>query len=200
MSGTTDGQAGHVHAVRAMAKGWWLFLLRGVTSILFGVLVILWPGAGLAVLLAFLAAWLAVDGVVSLVQAARGGEDPKGLHRSRTWMTIDGILSLVLAAVVLFNPGLSAVTLVIVVGAWALAVGGVRIWLAFKAKDWSLGLLGAVSVLLGLFLVAAPGPGLLAVIWYIGLEAMVMGGLFIAFGMRLRGVANDPHAEDLARG
>jgi uncharacterized membrane protein HdeD (DUF308 family) len=180
-------------AVRALARSWWMFLLRGLAGIVFGVLVWLLPGAGLVAILAFLAAWLFVDGVMSVVQAVRGGPDLKGRHRSRTWLGIDGVLSILMALVVLALPGLSAVALVVMVGAWAIAVGVLRIVLGWRAGDWLLGLLGALSVLVGIWLVLAPGPGILALVWLVGLQATVMGFLFLAFGWRLRRVANDPH-------
>jgi uncharacterized membrane protein HdeD (DUF308 family) len=184
-------------AIRALARGWWLFLLRGVVGILFGLLVWLMPGLGLVAVLAFLAAWLAVDGVASLVQAARGGADLTGRHRSRTWLAIDGVLSLLLALVVLLLPGISAVALVLMVGAWAIAVGALRIVLGWRAGDWMLGLLGVLSVLAGIWMVVAPGPGLLALVWLVGLQAVMMGFLFLAFGWRLRRVAHDPHGPEV---
>ncbi|WP_372616962.1 HdeD family acid-resistance protein [Falsiroseomonas sp.] len=185
-------------AVRALARSWWLFLLRGVVGIAFGLLVFLFPGPGLVAILAFLAAWMLVDGVASLIQAFRDEPDPAGRHRSRAWLALDGVLSLVLAAVILLLPGLSAVALVIAVGAWAIAVGGLRVVLGWRAGDWLLGLLGALTVLVGLWLVIAPGPGLLALVWLVGLQAMVVGFLFLAFGWRLRRIARDPHGPEAA--
>lgn len=197
MATDEGGAAGRFAAIRALARGWWLFLLRGIVGILFGILIFLFPGAGLALILAFLAAWMLVDGIASLVQAVRGGPDPTGRHRSRTWLAVDGVLSLLLAIVVLLMPGLSAVALVLVVGAWAIAVGALRVVLGWRAGDWLLGLLGALSVLVGLWLVIAPGPGLLALVWLVGIQALAMGFLFVAFGWRLRRVANDPNAADV---
>lgn len=188
-----EQRAARFPAIRALARGWWLFMLRGVVGILFGMLVWLLPGLGLVAVLAFLAAWLAVDGVAALVQAVRGGPDPKGRNRSRAWLAMDGVLSLVLAAAVLFLPGLSAISLVLMVAAWMIAVGGLRLVLGFRAGDWMLGLLGALSIALGIWLVVAPGPGLLALVWLVGLQAVMVGFLFLAFGWRLRRVANDPH-------
>lgn len=195
---TAEAPEGRFAAVRALARGWWLFLLRGLFGIAFGLLIFLFPGAGLVAILAFLAAWMLVDGIASLVQAARGGPDPTGRHRSRAWLALDGVLSLALGAAVFFLPGLSAVALVIVVGAWAIAVGAVRLVLAFRAGDWLLGLLGLLSVLVGLWLVVLPGPGLLALVWVVAIQAMVMGVLFLAFGWRLRRVAQDPHGPEAA--
>ena len=191
--GEPDLLAGRFAAVRALAKGWWLFMLRGALGILFGILIFLFPGAGLAFVLAFLAAWVAFDGIAALIHAIRGEPDPTARHRSRTWLALDGVASIVLAAVILMAPGISAIVLVIFVGAWAVAVGALRIAMAWRAGSWMLGLLGAISVLAGLWLMLAPGPGLLAVIWIVAIEAIAMGCLFVALGWRLRRVANDPH-------
>jgi uncharacterized membrane protein HdeD (DUF308 family) len=196
MSQTTtepDDLTGRFGAVRSLAKGWWLFMLRGVLGILFGILIFLFPGAGLAFILAFLAAWVLFDGAASLLHAVRGEPDPKGRHRSRTWLALDGVASLVLGALILMAPGISAIMLVICIGAWALVVGVLRIVMAWRAGSWTLGLLGVISVLAGIWLMAAPGPGLLAVIWVVAIEAIAMGALFLGIGWRLRKVANDPH-------
>jgi uncharacterized membrane protein HdeD (DUF308 family) len=198
MGDTATLPAERFAAVRTLARGWWLFLLRGIAAIVFGLMVFVFPGAGLAVILAFVAAWMAVDGIASLVQAARGAPDPTGRHRSRTWLTLDGVFSVLFALFVLFMPGLSAVALVIAVGAWAMVVGVLRLVLAWRAGNWLLGLLGAISVLIGIWLMAAPGPGLLALIWWIGIEAIMVGVLFIAFGWRLRKIAHDPHGPHAA--
>ncbi|MBX6747081.1 MAG: hypothetical protein IRY87_34040, partial [Acetobacteraceae bacterium] len=36
--------AGRLLVVRMMARGWWVFVLRGVVAILFGILAFLLPG------------------------------------------------------------------------------------------------------------------------------------------------------------
>ena len=195
MSGTTmvPDSTSRFDAVRMLARTWWLFLLRGVISVAFGVLIFVYPGLGLVAILAFLAAWMLVDGIASLIQAIRDQPDTSGRMRSRLWLALDGVFSLVMAAVLLLLPGLSAVALVLVVGVWAIAVGVVRIIMAWRAGHWLLGLLGLLSVLLGIWLVLAPGPGLVALVWMIAIEAIAIGFLFIAFGWRLRRIAHDPH-------
>jgi uncharacterized membrane protein HdeD (DUF308 family) len=60
--------------------------------------------------------------------------------------------------------------------------------------SWALGLLGAISVLAGLYLMTAPMLGMIVLVWVIAIEAMMMGGLFIAAGLRLRRVASGPQA------
>lgn len=173
--------------VRGLARGWWLFLLRGVAAILFGVLAFLFPLAGATVILAMIAAWLAVDGVFTLWHAVAG---PK--ERSDRWLWLDGLASLAAAALIFFAPGLSLVALVVVAAAWSAASGVVRLVLAWRARSVALGLLGALGVLVGVWLVLAPGAGLVALVWVVATQAVIAGALLIGLGWRLRRVNNDP--------
>ncbi|RYJ01469.1 MAG: hypothetical protein EON47_10660, partial [Acetobacteraceae bacterium] len=139
---------GRFHLVRLMARGWWMFLLRGLAGILFGLLAFLVPGLGLAVMLGFLAAWMALDGIGTLYQAVKGPPEKHGV-----WFWVDGIVSLGAAVALLVAPVASALMLVFITGFWSIAV------------------------FIGAWLIAAPGPGLLALIWVVGIQALLAGGL-----------------------
>jgi uncharacterized membrane protein HdeD (DUF308 family) len=198
MSGTQPtppSLTGHFPLVRLMARGWWVFILRGVVAILFGLMAFLAPGAGLAFILGVLAAWMAIDGVSTLYQAVKGPPERHGV-----WFWVDGIVSLGAAAALLFAPGLSALTLVWVTGFWSIFIGVARLVMAFRLGSILMGLFGAISVFFGVWLVVNPGPGLLALIWVVGIEAMVAGALLIGLGWRLRRVAHDPHGPEAGRG
>lgn len=179
--------------VRQMAGSWWVFMLRGVAAIIFGVLVFLFPGLGLVFILAFLGAWMLFDGMGSIYQAVKGGH-PTG-ERSRTWLWIDGIISLAAAAVMLLAPGVSAIGLLIVTAAWFLLSGGARLMLAFRLSSVLLGLLGALNIVIGAWMLLRPGPGLLAVIWMVALEAIIMGAIMISLGWRLKHIHQNPEQE-----
>jgi uncharacterized membrane protein HdeD (DUF308 family) len=182
MTDDAHGLPGHaqVQMLRAMAQHWWAFVLRGAAAIVFGVLTLLNPGLSIFVLLAFLAAWLAVEGGATIWQAIAG----KGPHGRWTWL--DGLLSLGAALLLLLAPGLSLFVLVLVAGGFAVATGLARLLLAFRAADVLLGLLGAVTVLFGAVLLANPGTGLVAIAWIVAIEALAMGVILVALGFRLR--------------
>lgn len=189
-----DGTLGKVQLTRLVARGWWVFMLRGAVSILFGILAFIMPGAALAVMIGLLAAWMVIDGVATIYHLVRGGM-PAG-EKSRGWMWVDGIVSLLAAAALLFVPGISALGLVLVTGAWFVIGGIARLVLAFRLGNVLLGLLGAVGVLVGAWMVLRPGPGLLALIWLVGFEAIAIGVLMFGIGFRLRKIHNDPHHHD----
>jgi uncharacterized membrane protein HdeD (DUF308 family) len=52
--------------------------------------------------------------------------------------------------------------------------------------EWLLGLSGLASIVLGVLLLAWPGLGVLAVLWWIGAFAILFGVLTIALGFRLK--------------
>jgi len=177
--------------LRQTAGVWWVFVLRGVAAIIFGLIAFVFPGLGLVFILAFLGGWMAVDGVGSIYQALKGGH-PTG-ERSRNWLWIDGIISLLAAAVIWFAPGVSALGLVFVTSGWFLVVGFARLMMAFRLSSVLLGLLGALNILIGAWLLIRPGSGLLAVIWLVALEAVAMGILMIGLGWRLKQIHQNPN-------
>ncbi|MCB4823383.1 HdeD family acid-resistance protein [Roseicella aerolata] len=166
-----------------------------MVAILFGLVAFAAPGAGLAFILGVLAAWMAIEGVSTLYQAVKGPPERHGV-----WFWVDGIISILAALVVLLAPGLSALALVLVTGFWSLAIGVTRIVMAFRLGSILMGLFGAIAVFLGAWLVLNPGPGLLALVWLVGLEALVAGALMIGLGWRLRRIRNDPHGPAMGRG
>src|SRR5437870_4981918 len=135
----------------AVRYHWWLFLLRGVAGVTFGVLTLFWPGATLVVLMAFIAAYALVDGIVALVYAFR----LRPLF-DRWWMLLlQGVISAAFGVLAIFNPGLSVAYIVVSVALWMLVAGLVQLVLAWVeesvggAGGWSMvgGMLGlAVAV------------------------------------------------------
>jgi uncharacterized membrane protein HdeD (DUF308 family) len=67
--------------------------------------------------------------------------------------------------------------------------------LAFRLSSVLLGLLGAVNILIGAWMLLRPGPGLLAVIWMVALEAIIMGAIMVTLGWRLKHIHQNPHQD-----
>jgi uncharacterized membrane protein HdeD (DUF308 family) len=57
-------------------------------------------------------------------------------------------------------------------------------------NEWLLGLVGLLSIVLGISLVAFPGSGLVSVAWMIGTFAIIAGISFIGLSMRLKKLAD----------
>ena len=172
--------------VHALAKNWWLLLLRGIAAIVFGLLAFAWPGLTLLTLILFYGAFALVDGVLAIIAAITGGAPAP-----RWWLAIVGLLGIAAGLLTFLMPGLTAVVLLLFIAGWAIATGVFQIIGAIKLRkeidnEWLLILCGVISVLFGVSMMLAPGAGALALVWVIGAYSVVTGALFVALAFRLR--------------
>ena len=61
--------------VRQLGDAWGWILLRGLASIAFGALAVLWPGMTIVVLVIMWGAWAFVDGIASLATAWKARDE-----------------------------------------------------------------------------------------------------------------------------
>lgn len=176
-----------------LAKNWWLILLRGICAVIFGVLAFVWPGVTLVTLVLLYGLFALADGILSLLAAVTGdkGDSPA----PRWWLAVVGLLGLAAGLITLFWPGMTALVLLIFIAAWAIASGLMQIVGAIRLRkeiddEWLLIASGVLSVLFGIAMLAWPGAGALAMIFFIGTFAILYGALLISFALRLRKLAH----------
>jgi uncharacterized membrane protein HdeD (DUF308 family) len=106
-------------------------------------------------------------------------------------MLIGGILSIAAGIITFVIPGITAITLLYLIAFWAIMVGVAEIATAIKLRkviegEWMLVAAGLLTVALGVFLIARPGEGALAVVLWIGIYAIFSGIIRLALAFRLR--------------
>ena len=175
--------------VEALARYWWVVVLRGVLAIALGVLAFVWPVVTLTSLVIVFGAYALVDGVFALLSAVRGGgAEPWWL------LVLEGGVGIGIGVLTLVAPGITALALLFYIAIWAIATGVLEIAAAIRLRreiegEWLLILSGLVSVAFGAVLVARPGAGALAVLWLIGSFALVFGVLLVVLAIKARGFA-----------
>jgi hypothetical protein len=93
--------------------------------------------------------------------------------------------------IAMFWPGITALVLIIFIGAWAIVRGVMEILAAIQLRkeiegEWLLVLAGVLSVLFGLGVLIFPGTGALALVWLIATYAVAIGIVMIMLALRLR--------------
>jgi uncharacterized membrane protein HdeD (DUF308 family) len=169
---------------KSLTKDWWLFILYGVFAILFGILIVAWPSLGVFTLVVLFGAFALADGILSIIAAFT-------VKDRRAWRIFRGIVGIVAGVVALAWPDITAVALLAVIAAWAFVMGIVELVFAIATPTsagnrFLLALGGVFSIVFGIFLVARPGLGALAVVWIIGLFAVLYGIYSIVFGVNLK--------------
>lgn len=112
-------------------RRWWAVLLEGVAGILVGVLTFLNPNATGLVLLYFIAAWAVVTGIFEIVAAIQ----LRRLIAGEWVMILSGLLSIALGVLLFVFPGAGAISLVWMIGIYAILFGITLIILAIRLRD-----------------------------------------------------------------
>jgi len=106
-------------------------VITGLLSIAAGLLIIVWPDPGVAVVAIVLGAWLIVVGTMTIT----GAFAVRKLISDWWLWLITGLLEVALGVLALADPGATLAALITVAGIWAVAIGVMRIILAFQVKD-----------------------------------------------------------------
>jgi uncharacterized membrane protein HdeD (DUF308 family) len=175
----------------ALKRGWWLLVLRGVCAVLFGILTFMWPNITLTVLVLFFGAYALVNGIFTLGVAFKA---PSGMPGKGTMIFL-GILGVAAGILTFFYPGITALSLLVVIAWWAIITGIFEIATAIKLRkeisnEWLLILSGALSVAFGVLCIAMPNAGALSITWLIGAYALVFGILLLTLAIRLKGMVS----------
>jgi uncharacterized membrane protein HdeD (DUF308 family) len=109
-------------------RGWLVF--EGIAGVILGVLTFAWPDITALVLLWVIAAWALVTGVLEIVAAVRLRREIQG-----EWMlAIGGALSVLFGILLAVWPAAGALTVVILIGIYAIVFGGALIGLGLRLR------------------------------------------------------------------
>jgi uncharacterized membrane protein HdeD (DUF308 family) len=183
------------YALQSFAKAWWVLLLWGLTFLIAGLCLLFWPLRTAAVLVAILAAFLLISGIIGAISAVVQRDAGWG------WRLGGGILGILVGIILLASPVAGALAIVSVqffLLALGLIVMGIAIMVGGKYTSdaigyqwsWSNFFLGVLVVLLGIFLLFHPLLGTITLLWLTALLAIIGGVLLIVESFRVKGLAD----------
>jgi uncharacterized membrane protein HdeD (DUF308 family) len=172
---------------QSLSQYWWILLVRGILATLFGLSAFLLPGVTLATLVLLFAAFAFVDGLFETFHAVQA----RGTNEHWWLLLLEGLLGVLFGIVTFQAPDITTLVLLMYIAAWAIVSGLMRIVLAFQLRreiegEWLLALGGLISLAFGIMMIARPGVGALAVIWFIGTWALIIGAFLIALAFKAR--------------
>jgi uncharacterized membrane protein HdeD (DUF308 family) len=174
----------------ALAKRWWLFVVRGLLGIVLAILAFTSPADTLATLVLVFGIFTLFDGILSIFGSVAAAE-----LREPWWpLELRGVLGIAAGIYTFARPEMTALVLVYVIALWAIAGGALEIVTAFEFHDaiqhaWLLVVGGLASIVFGGLAIATPGAGAMALVGIFGFYAAVYGVVYVVFGFQLLGVS-----------
>jgi uncharacterized membrane protein HdeD (DUF308 family) len=156
-----------------------MFLFRGIAAVLFGIIALVWPKMTLSALVFVFGVFAVISGVTAIAAALRNTEFP-----GWGFLLFEGILGILAGAIALAWPGITALAFLYLLAFWAILTGILEL-VAPLSYPMSGGratlsvLAGLISIIFGVLIAAQPSSGLLAVVWLIGVYAIVFGVMYI---------------------
>jgi uncharacterized membrane protein HdeD (DUF308 family) len=177
---------------RMLARAWKLIAANGVAAILFGFVLVVWPEIGLTTIVAVVAVYALVRGVLSGL-AAFSVPLPQA---ERAWLLLEAVMGTAIGVALLVWNDISVKALLYVVAAWAIAIGVLMLAAAIQlplsgGRRLLLALNGFVAGAFGAVMFIEPDVGALAVVALIAAFFIVIGVMHVGFALDLRSIAAD---------
>ncbi|WP_231585615.1 MULTISPECIES: HdeD family acid-resistance protein [unclassified Methanosarcina] len=162
---------------------WWVVLLEGAIAIIVGLFLLYRPAVTTIFLLQVLGIFWVAGGILSVLGALM-------FSGSRLWKLLSGILGIIAGIVIMTYPLLSpfvVLTLfVIFIGVWAIITGAVKLAWGLKGGGWGMGILGVLTIILGILLLTNSLAGALFLPWIFGFFLIVGGMGAVIGGLKMR--------------
>lgn len=191
--------AAEASTISGLAKhNWGWFMLRGVLALILGVVAVYRPFSAVFAFTLVFAAYCFVDGIASVMTGIRGA------RAGKSWgaLVFRGVTGILIGVIFVLLPMVATATYaflsILMLAIWSVVTGLFEIMAAVRLRkeiegEWLLGLSGAISLLLGVGIVAlvlpSPAATMLSAAWLIAIYAFIVGVALIAQAFRLKGKA-----------
>jgi uncharacterized membrane protein HdeD (DUF308 family) len=116
--------------VAEMRGRWWPILLVGLLGVAIGILSFVHPAVTAAGLVYYIAAWAIITGVLEVIAAFRLRKVIEG-----EWMlAVSGLLSIAFGILIAARPGVGLLSIIWLIGAYAIIFGVLELGLAFRLR------------------------------------------------------------------
>lgn len=166
-------------------RGWWLFVVVGIASLVAGVILVLKPSNSLATLAVVFGVFLLIDGIIELVESFGHSVENRGLA------AIVGILGIVVGLILIRHPTHAVSAIGLVIGIWLVAAGVVRLLRAFAlgAVTFLRVVIALLEIVVGIVIVSDPHIGYATLAVLLGIWLIINGIGMIVLGLAIRSVS-----------
>jgi len=162
---------------------WWFLLIEGIAAIAAGILLLMNPAKMSVIFVQVMAVYWLIKGIVAIVSIFIDST-------AWGWKLFVGIVGIIAGYVLIEHPiggtVTVAVTFTVVLGLQGIIMGIVQIIQGFQGGGWGIGILGGLSVVIGVWLLLNAWAAAAVLPWVLGI-LLIAGGIFavvMAFKVR----------------
>jgi uncharacterized membrane protein HdeD (DUF308 family) len=179
-----DGQVSTDPMVEAVTASWQIGLLVGIVITVLGIIVTAHPSTSLNVISVLLGIVVLLGGIFRVVRSLAAAEEHRALS------AVAGIVMIVVGLILIRHLHLTRLLVALVVGVVFIVEGVVDLVVGFSGRSpegraWPL-LVGLVSVVAGIVVIAVPEGSVTALAVLVGIWFIVLGLLQVAGALVLR--------------
>jgi uncharacterized membrane protein HdeD (DUF308 family) len=166
---------------------WWLFALRGLLAIFFGVLALILPQQTVPILVQVFGVLALADGILAFIAGIGVMES-----NERWWMALlEGVVGIIIGFLMLESLDKITPALVYFIASGIIIKGAIELVSAIQLKrviasEWAMLFCAALSILLGVVLFAVPSAAAWGGMWLIGVFVIILGILLNIVAFRIR--------------
>lgn len=173
----------------------WVFTIRGIFALFFGLAAVFWPGLTLLVLVFLFSAFILASGLVGLVSGLGNLADDGRSVLSRLLTVVIAVVEIGVGVYLIRHTGVALATFILIVGFTLLARGVFDILIGlFEEAPGVIKTVtvisGIIAALAGIIVLMNPVSGGIAFVWVLGLYALITGPIMIALGLSARNELN----------
>ena len=162
--------------------------VRGIAALVLGFFALTRPGSALLGLVLVFGAYALVDGILTLVSAAK-----ENAEYGRGWLVLEGLADIFIGLATFVWPGITALALTYLIATWAIVKGIFELAGAIRLRryirhEWLYIIGGLVSILLGVAIFGRPILGALAITSMLGIYGLFFGVVLLGLSFNLRRV------------
>jgi uncharacterized membrane protein HdeD (DUF308 family) len=116
---------------RGQDRSWWLEIVEGLVGVVAGVVALALSDVAAQALVVIIAAWAIVTGAIEIVLAVR----LRRVIRGEVWMALAGAGSILFGTVLVLFPAAGVLSLVWLIGSFAIAFGAFEIGLGWRLRS-----------------------------------------------------------------
>ncbi|MBK8983818.1 MAG: DUF308 domain-containing protein [Ignavibacteria bacterium] len=174
--------------LETIQKKWWVFLLRGILLLIFGILAVSTPGMVLATILFYFGFIAILSGIFVIIEDVRS-KSKEGAGK------LEGLFYIFIGLLFIIMPEFVVTFTLYFIAFWALFAGIFMIISAIKMRkviqnEWLAILNGIITVVFGILIFANVLAGAEALVIVFGFYAILSGLIMIILSFKVKGLKN----------